>query len=129
MTQCCAFQMTKRERILISWNIKKEIIKYIQYWYKFSLIYILYLTCQQSQKELSANISLKYKVLIYKYKLTMIDLRNILKVDIMKIIEYLYFWMKSGVIKGLKWSVKDLTNDVLSEIESKIAEYLSMMKK
>ena len=111
------------------WNIEREIIRYIQYWYKFSLIYILYLTCQQSQKELSANISLKYKVLIYKYKLTMIDLRNILKVDIMKIIEYLYFWMKSGVIKGLKWSVKDLTNDVLSEIESKIAEYLSMMKK
>ena len=59
----------------------------------------------------------------------MTDLRNALKADIMEAIECLHSWMKSGVIKGLKWSVEDLTDDVLSEMESEAAEYLSMMEK
>ena len=42
------FQVIKRERILISWNIKKRIIRYIQYWHEFSSIYALYLIYQQS---------------------------------------------------------------------------------
>ena len=129
MTQCYAFRMTKRKRILISWNIKREIIKYIQYWYEFSSIYTLYLIYQWNQKEFSVSIFLKYRVLIYKYKFTIIDLRNILKVNIMKIIEYLHFWMKLEIIKDLKWSIKNLTNDILSEIELKIVKYLLMMKK
>ncbi len=113
----------------MSWNIGRGIIRYIQHWHEFSSIYALYLACQRSQKEFSAGISLKYRVLTCRCKLTTTDLRNALKADIMEAIECLHSWMKSGVIKGLKRSVEDLTDDVLSEMEAEAAEYLSMMEK
>ncbi len=47
--------------------------------------------------------------------------------DIMEAIECLHSWMKAGIIKRLKRSIEDLAEDVLSEMESEAAEYLSTM--
>ena len=67
------------------------------------------------------GMSLKYRALTCRCKLTTTDLRNALKADIMEAIECLHSWMKAGVIKSLKRRIENLADDRLSEMESEAA--------
>ena len=58
----------------------------------------------------------------YKCKLSITDLRNALKADIIEAIECLHSWLKSGLVEGLRKDIEALRNEIMAEIEDDVIE-------
>ena len=90
---------------LMYWNGGEVMRRSSQYWQGLRLIYTPFLQCQLSQNECSVGMYQKTEGFDYRCKLSITDLRNRLKPDIVEAVKCLHWWLGGGLI-----------NDVLSQI-------------
>ena len=96
--------------------------RFILHWHECIGISVLSLACQQSQSEFLAGLPWEWSSIDCKCKLSITDLRNALKIDIIEAVECLHSWLKSGLVGGLRTDIEALREEIMAEIENGVVE-------